>query len=199
MLTKHTDIATAIGSRICHDLISPIGAISNGLELLELSGTPQSPEMTLIAESVRAANAKVRFLRIAFGDAQSGSTTSAAEIIDILNSCYNTPRTVLHWTIETPLERSDLRLLFLLLLCIEKLTPYGCSVTVTRTGTGFSLSVTGETPSPDRFLDFKSHRIHPQDGPPLIQFNLAQAQLDQMNYALKLDQSDDGIILLIIS
>jgi len=90
-------------------------------------------------------------------------------------------------------------LLFLLLLCIEKLTPYGCSITVARTGTGLSLSVTGQTPNPDRFLDFKTHRLHPQDGPPLIQFNLVQAQLDQMNYALKLDQSADGITLLIIT
>ena len=41
------DIAALLGSRICHDLISPIGAISNGVELLMLDGVAKGPEMTL--------------------------------------------------------------------------------------------------------------------------------------------------------
>ena len=49
MSHTHSNLATLIGSRICHDLISPIGAIHNGLELLELSGgMSQTPEMQLI-------------------------------------------------------------------------------------------------------------------------------------------------------
>jgi len=39
-----------IGSRICHDLISPVGAINNGLELLLMSGMNMSPEVALIDE-----------------------------------------------------------------------------------------------------------------------------------------------------
>jgi histidine phosphotransferase ChpT len=42
------DTSALLGSRICHDLISPLGAISNGLELLAMSGIASSPEMTLI-------------------------------------------------------------------------------------------------------------------------------------------------------
>ena len=56
-----------IGSRICHDLISPLGAIGNGVELLTMSGMTEVPEMTLISESVENANARIRFFRIAFG------------------------------------------------------------------------------------------------------------------------------------
>mgnify|MGYP000296592635 CR=1 FL=1 len=46
-----THLNDLIGSRICHDLISPIGAIGNGVELLGLTGPP-SPEVRLIADSV---------------------------------------------------------------------------------------------------------------------------------------------------
>ncbi len=62
MSHTHSNLATLIGSRICHDLISPIGAIHNGLELLELSGgMSQTPEMQLIVESCANARARVTF------------------------------------------------------------------------------------------------------------------------------------------
>ena len=67
MWQSNHNLASLIGSRICHDLISPIGAICNGLELMQLDGRPISPEMTLISESVNHANARIRFLRVAFG------------------------------------------------------------------------------------------------------------------------------------
>ncbi|CRK74395.1 hypothetical protein [Nereida ignava] len=54
------DLSALVGSRICHDLISPLGAIANGVELMALTGAEQTPEMLLIAESVEAAVTKVR-------------------------------------------------------------------------------------------------------------------------------------------
>ena len=49
-----TEIAALIASRICHDLISPIGAIGNGMELMALSSGQEqsSPELDLISQSV---------------------------------------------------------------------------------------------------------------------------------------------------
>ncbi len=61
------DLAALVGSRICHDLISPIGAIGNGVELVLLDAAVGGPEVTLIADSVSHANARIRFFRIAFG------------------------------------------------------------------------------------------------------------------------------------
>ena len=68
---QETTFATLIGSRICHDLISPIGAINNGIELIEMGSTASTPEMTLISESVVNASARIRYFRIAFGAAVS--------------------------------------------------------------------------------------------------------------------------------
>ena len=61
-------LATLIGSRICHDLASPIGAVKNGLELLHLSSENSTgPEICLIEESSDNAIGRVNFFRIAFG------------------------------------------------------------------------------------------------------------------------------------
>lgn len=197
MLNKQTDIAATIGARICHDLISPIGAISNGLELLELSGTPQSPELALIAESVKTASAKVRFLRIAFGDTLAVATASPAEIHDILNGNFDCPHISLHWTITHPIERRDLKLLFLLLLCVEKIAAYGGSITVAEIGQSFQISLAGQDLKTDGFVDFQTHRLCPKDGPSYVQFNLAQAQMDQMSYNLKITHNTDEISFMI--
>lgn len=63
MNKPHTraELAELVGSRICHDLISPIGAIANGLELLTMSGTSSGAEMDLIADSAGDAGARIGF------------------------------------------------------------------------------------------------------------------------------------------
>lgn len=63
------DIASLVGSRICHDLISPIGAISNGVELIGMTQGTDGAEMSLINDSVQNANARIRFFRVAYGSA----------------------------------------------------------------------------------------------------------------------------------
>ena len=67
------ELASLVAARLCHDLVSPLGAIGNGVELLEMSGDfpgiSKSPELALITESVRSARARVRFFRTAFGHA----------------------------------------------------------------------------------------------------------------------------------
>ena len=64
---SNINLAALIGSRICHDLISPIGAINNGLELLGMSGGNSSPEMDLIQESVGNASARIRATQATLG------------------------------------------------------------------------------------------------------------------------------------
>lgn len=54
MALNNLDLAALVSSRICHDLISPIGAINNGLELLNMSGLAHDgPEIQLIGDSVK--------------------------------------------------------------------------------------------------------------------------------------------------
>lgn len=65
-----SDLASLLCSKVCHDIISPVGAINNGLELLEEGGTDDAA-MELIRTSARNASARLQFARIAFGAAGS--------------------------------------------------------------------------------------------------------------------------------
>lgn len=64
------DLAALLCSRVCHDIISPVGAINNGLELLDEGGADEDA-MNLIRTSARNASARLQFARIAFGAAGS--------------------------------------------------------------------------------------------------------------------------------
>lgn len=83
-MAEKPDLTALLGSRICHDLISPIGAIGNGLELLMMDGSSTSPEMVLISESVAHADARIRFFRVAYGMAQADHRIGKAEVQSVL-------------------------------------------------------------------------------------------------------------------
>jgi histidine phosphotransferase ChpT len=73
------DLAALLCSRVCHDLISPTGAIVNGLEVLEEKDSDEETKafaLDLIKKSARTASARLQFSRLAFGAAGS----SAAQI-----------------------------------------------------------------------------------------------------------------------
>src|SRR3974377_1337416 len=67
------DLAALLCSRVCHDLLSPSGAIVNGLEVLEESTDEETKNfaLELIKKSARTASARLQFCRIAFGAAGS--------------------------------------------------------------------------------------------------------------------------------
>ena len=65
------DLASLLCSRLCHDLMSPIGALNNGIELLADESDPEMREkcLELLADSARASANKLKFFRLAFGAA----------------------------------------------------------------------------------------------------------------------------------
>ena len=70
-MTFSTDLAALLCSRLCHDLLSPVGAVSNGLELL---ADEKDPEMRrrcfeLLEQSSRISTDKLKFFRLAYGAA----------------------------------------------------------------------------------------------------------------------------------
>ncbi len=142
MTASQRDLTALIGSRICHDLISPLGAIGNGVELLAMSGTVAGPEMSLIAESVDNANARIRFFRIAFGACSAGQMTPRREITKIITDLTRGGRTSINWDADGDLPRQEVKLAFLLLQCFETAMPWGGDVTVSREDNAWT--ITGE-------------------------------------------------------
>ncbi|MBQ0804437.1 MULTISPECIES: histidine phosphotransferase family protein [unclassified Sulfitobacter] len=133
MPESEIEFAALIGSRICHDLISPIGAVNNGLELLSMTGVSPSPELALIGDSVDSASARIRFFRVAFG-AAANQMLGAGEINAILRDYYRGSRWSVEWAPVDPQKRIDVRMCFLALLCLETGMPYGGSIRVETSG-----------------------------------------------------------------
>ncbi len=128
------ELNSLVGSRICHDLISPLGAIGNGVELLSMSGVGAAPEMSLITESVDSANARIRFFRVAYGAAKSDSMIGNAELKSVLSDLYRGNRLIIDWRIGEDVPRTEAKLAFLLLQCMESAFPWGGKLQVTRSG-----------------------------------------------------------------
>src|SRR6202161_3476385 len=76
------DLAALLCSRVCHDLISPVGAIVNGIEVMEEDKDEETKTfaLDLIKKSARQASAKLQFCRLAFGAA--GSAGAQIELGD---------------------------------------------------------------------------------------------------------------------
>lgn len=69
--TSATHLASLLCSRLCHDLLSPVGALSNGLELLQGENNPEMRQsfFELLEQSARISADKLRFFRLAYGAA----------------------------------------------------------------------------------------------------------------------------------
>ena len=126
------DLAALIGSRICHDLISPIGAIGNGVELLMMDGAAKTPELALIAESVASANARIRFFRVAYGAASGDQRIARGEVAGIIADMTRGGRLQVEWISSMELSRREVKLAFLLLQCLETAMAYGGKVRIEK-------------------------------------------------------------------
>ncbi|MBF9033781.1 histidine phosphotransferase [Rhodobacterales bacterium HKCCE2091] len=137
------DLTALVGSRLCHDLINPLGAIGNGVELLAMSGQSASPEMALIEEAVRDAQARIRFFRVAFGAAGAESRVSRRELLALLDGLYgNGGRLRVAWDPAGDLPRREAKLALLMLACAEHALPLGGEVEISEGEGGVTLGAT---------------------------------------------------------
>nr|WP_239113419.1 histidine phosphotransferase family protein [Shimia biformata] len=121
-------------------MISPVGAIGNGLELLEMTGLVDGPEMALIADSVANAAARIRLFRIAFGLAGEGQQVAGREAAEILAALAGDGRTHVTWAATGDMARVEAKALFLALMCLQKALPYGDPVTISGGAGGWVLT-----------------------------------------------------------
>ena len=70
-MTSSTDLAALLCSRLCHDMLSPVGALSNGLELLAEEKDPEMRKrcFELLEQSAKISTDKLKFFRLAYGAA----------------------------------------------------------------------------------------------------------------------------------
>lgn len=94
------ELAALVSSRICHDIISPVGAIANGIEVMdeETDESMQVHAMDLIRKSATQASAKLQFARLAFGAAgSSGATIDLNEAERVARGVAESDKHTLEW------------------------------------------------------------------------------------------------------
>ena len=137
------DLAALLCSRVCHDLISPVGAIVNGLEVLaeEKDEETKTFAMDLITKSARTASAKLQFCRIAFGAAGSaGAQIDLGDAESISRGFFEDDKTKLAWNLPRALlAKNRVKLLLNMLLIAGQAIPRGGNLTVDPIGAGDSL------------------------------------------------------------
>lgn len=156
------DLAALLCSRVCHDIISPVGAINNGLELLDEGGADEDA-MDLIRSSAHNASVRLKFARLAFG--ASGSvgasidTGEAEKAVQDFSSADN--KTEIEW--QGPraiIPKNKVKLLLNLFLVAYGAIPRGGSISVVlenlETAPAFTLVARGKMVRvPPKFLEIQ--------------------------------------------
>src|ERR1700749_1020488 len=96
------DFAALLVSRVCHDLVSPLGAVVNGLEVLEdeRDATMRADALKIVGSSAAQALARIQFMRIAFGAAGSaGAELDLGEVGRLVAGLFEGSKIALEWNV----------------------------------------------------------------------------------------------------
>jgi histidine phosphotransferase ChpT len=143
------DLAALLCSRVCHDVISPVGAIANGLELIddpEMDEETKETALAMVRSSAKTASAKLKFCRIAFGAAGSaGALIDMGEAGEIAKAFVGEEKVKLDW--QAPREnrpKQQVKLVLNMLLMAMAGIPRGGLVTVSAEGDSFTVRAAGD-------------------------------------------------------
>lgn len=148
---SHLELAAMLCSRLCHDVISPVGAIVNGIEVLEDKDAADMREVALdlIAKSARQASARLQFTRLAFGAAGSvGAQLDLGDAEQVVCGMIEDDRTKIEWKLPREFQpKNQVKLLLNLTLLSSSTIPRGGVIRVEPRAegdlSGFVLVATG--------------------------------------------------------
>lgn len=191
MTNSNLSLAALVGSRICHDLISPVGAINNGIELIAMGGPVDTPELSLISDSVHDASARIKFFRIAFGVASEAQVLGTPEVAGIIKGVYGTGRHHATMSATGDMPRAEVQAVFLAMLCAESALPVGGNITVSRNG-GWKVHAAGSriAADPQLWEPLSLGRMPGTLKPAMVQFGLLPQCLQEMGRAAQVILSE---------
>jgi histidine phosphotransferase ChpT len=128
------DLAALLCSRVCHDLISPVGAIVNGIEVMEEDKDEETKAfaLELIKKSAIQASAKLQFCRLAFGAAGSaGAQIDLGDAEKAARGLIEDGKTTLSWNLPRALlAKNRVKLLLNMVLIATGCIPRGGTLTI---------------------------------------------------------------------
>ena len=185
-MTEKPDITALVTARMCHDLASPIGAVGNGVELVELAGKTLGQEGELVKASVNAA-AKLKLFRIAYGQFHSEEILHAAEISAVQTAWNITGRIQVDFALHE-IPKTDMKIYLSILQSIQVAMPQGAKVVVKITEVRKIVHAVGAKVTYDETLwsALTNKDIVPNIQPNNVQFAILQA----LDVPLHLNHSD---------
>jgi histidine phosphotransferase ChpT len=137
------DLAALLCSRLCHDLISPVGAVVNGLEVLEDDNDEETKKfaLDLIKKSAGQASARLQFCRLAFGAAGSaGALIDLGDAEQVTRGFLEDDKTKLSWQLpRVLLPKNRVKLLLNLAVLAAQTIPRGGTLAIAPIGEGEAL------------------------------------------------------------
>jgi histidine phosphotransferase ChpT len=134
------ELAALLCSRVCHDLISPVGAIVNGLEVLDDNPKQDDREfaLDLIRKSAKTASARLQFCRLAFGAAGSaGAQIDLGDAQTMARGHLEDAKTTIAWNLpRILLPKNKVKLLLNMMIIAQQTIPRGGVLTVDSVGEG---------------------------------------------------------------
>src|SRR5215470_2759547 len=138
------ELAALLCSRVCHDLISPVGAIVNGLEVLDDDPKPEDRDfaLELIRKSAKTASARLQFCRLAFGAAgSSGAQIDLGDAQAMARGHIEDGKCTITWNLpRLLLPKNRVKLLLNMLVIAQQTIPRGGTLTVDPIGEGETMA-----------------------------------------------------------
>lgn len=152
------DFASLLCSRLCHDLLSPVGALNNGLELLADETDPDMRArcLDLLSESARSSANKLKFFRLAFGAAGGfGEAVDTREAKSAIEGLYGQDgRVEIGWMVEAPtLDKRAIKVLLNLVLVAGDSLVRGGRLDIGAEDWGESIEIVVRAEGPRLVLD----------------------------------------------
>jgi len=198
-MTPDVQIASLLSARICHDLVSPVGAVVNGIGLVqEIAGASLADELSMIGQSADRASSMLQFYRIAFGSGDVDGAEVSRRLVDthaghLIASSKVTFR--MDGADGAPLRRDIGKIFCLMILCAKSLVglrgsvhasldpPVQCRMRV-------EVQTDNVLSNPD-YLDVLQSSVEPKDIPPrAVEFLLLNAAAAQSNVEINVTSSE---------
>ncbi len=142
-------LSALLSSRVCHDLINPVGAIRSGVEVLddpEMDGVMRDAAFDLVRSGAKKALALLSYARLAYGAAGGfGAQISLDDARKALEELYDTVKADLDWQLETGFAaKENVKVLMILAYAAADSVPRGGKVVIAGAIDDFTIRVTGK-------------------------------------------------------
>ncbi|WP_336288190.1 MULTISPECIES: histidine phosphotransferase ChpT [unclassified Bartonella] len=199
---KSTDLAALLCSRICHDLISPVGAIQNAMELYDEGGAEEDA-LQLVRCSVASASARLQFARLAFGFAGSvGCEIDTRSAEQVAQQYMKEEKAILEWKAPALLlPKDEVKLLLNLLLIANATVSRGGEIVViilqNENKRSFRFEICGKILRiPSHFMDLYNGKVQEEFiDAHVIQFYYTVLLADMTAMKINIEETDSRIIL----